>query len=41
LNEERLERTIFVHPVPGSRTEIKNFFENDKKCGIVMDIRLR
>lgn len=41
LNEEKLERTIFVHPVPGTKAEIKNFFECEKKCGTVLEIRLR
>lgn len=41
LNTDTLERCVWVHPVLTSAQELKKFFEETQKCGIVMDIRLR
>ena len=42
LENERLERTIWVSPIPAHITEarVKKFFE-EKKCGLVVEIRIR
>ena len=42
LEPERLERTIWIHPVTGfNAQQIKNFFENTHKCGVVVGVRIR
>lgn len=41
LENERLERTIWIHPTICTSKEIQNFLENEHKCGIVLDIRKR
>lgn len=42
LNNERLERTIWVSPIPSHIQEarVKKFFEQ-KKCGLVVEVRIR
>ena len=42
LDSERLERTIWVSPLPSHIQEarVKKFFE-DKKCGLVLEVRIR
>ena len=42
LESERLERTIWVSPIPSHIQEarVKKFFE-EKKCGIVVEVRIR
>lgn len=42
LEPERLERTIWIHPVTGfNAQQLKNFFENTHKCGVVVSVRIR
>lgn len=42
LDSERMERSIWIHPVGGNtRTQFKQFFEVTHPCGIVLDVRLR
>jgi len=41
LDPERLERTIWIHPVVTTRMELKRFFEETEKCGIIIDVRIR
>ena len=42
LENERLERTIWVSPIPSHIQEarVKRFFE-EKKCGLVVEVRIR
>jgi len=41
VNEERLERSIWIKPSPGDLQAVIDFFENVHNCGIVIDIRER
>lgn len=41
LDTEKLDRTIWVHPLVTTRHELKHFFETTQKCGIVVDVRIR
>jgi hypothetical protein len=41
LSQDLLDRTVFVHPLVATRSELKIFFEQTQKCGIVCDIRIR
>lgn len=41
METDRMERTVWMQPVVGQVHEIKRFFEEQKKCGIVVDIRIR
>jgi len=41
LDQEKLDRTVWLHPTVSTRHEIKTFFEDYQKCGIVTDIRIR
>ncbi len=42
LEQEKSERTIWVHPIMGINLQnLKSFLENTHKCGIVLDIRVR
>lgn len=42
LEPERLERTIWIHPVANfNAQQIKGFFETTHKCGVVVSVRIR
>ena len=42
LDAGLLERTVWIHPASiGTPQQVKNFFENTQKCGIVLDVRRR
>ena len=42
LNQERLDRTVWVHPITSiNLASLKKFFEIEHKCGIVLDFRVR
>jgi len=41
VENDLLDRTVWVHPAPSTCEEIKNFFENTHKCGIVLSVRKR
>lgn len=42
LDSERMERSIWVHPIGGNtRQQFKQFFEVTHPCGIVLDVRIR
>lgn len=42
LDQEKTDRTIWIHPISKINIgSLKKFFENDKKCGIILDFRVR
>ncbi len=42
LDQEKTDRTIWIHPINKINIgSLKKFFENDKKCGIILDFRVR
>eukprot|EP01016_Furgasonia_blochmanni_P017442 TRINITY_DN2022_c0_g2_i2.p1 TRINITY_DN2022_c0_g2~~TRINITY_DN2022_c0_g2_i2.p1 ORF type:complete len:1150 (+),score=280.83 TRINITY_DN2022_c0_g2_i2:75-3524(+) len=41
LDNDRLERTIWIHPSPGNLKSIKDFFEVTHNTGVVLNIRER
>ncbi len=42
LDSERLERTIWIHPINSINLQnLKQFFEITHKCGIVLDARVK
>lgn len=42
IETDRLERTVWLHPVTGlNPRKIKIFFETTHKCGVVLDVRIR
>jgi len=41
VENDILERTIWVHPAPGTEDDVKHFFENTHKCGVVLHVRKR
>jgi len=41
LDTDKLERTVWMHPVVSSNYDIKQFYEDTNKCGIVTDVRIR
>lgn len=41
VENDVLERTIWVHPAPGTEEDVKHFFENTAKCGVVLNVRKR
>ena len=42
LDQERLDRTVWVHPISSiNLASLKKFFEIEHKCGIVLDFRVR
>lgn len=42
MDQEKTDRTIWIHPISKINIgSLKKFFENDKKCGIILDFRVR
>lgn len=42
LDQEKTDRTIWIHPINKINIgTLKQFFENTKKCGIILDFRVR
>ena len=42
LDQDKTDRTIWIHPINKINIgSLKKFFENDKKCGIILDFRVR
>lgn len=42
LDPEKLERTIWIHPINNINLQnLKQFFEITHKCGIVLDARIK
>jgi hypothetical protein len=41
LDNELLDRTVWIHPAPGTCEDIKRFLEVEHKCGVVLSVRKR
>jgi len=41
VENDILERTVWVHPAPGTPDDVKRFFETTHQCGIVLSVRKR
>jgi Ran GTPase-activating protein (RanGAP) involved in mRNA processing and transport len=41
VDDKILERTVWIHPASGSANDVKTFFQNTHKCGIVLSVRKR
>jgi len=41
VENDVLERTIWVHPAPGNEEDVRHFFETTHKCGVVLHVRKR
>ena len=41
VENDILERTIWVHPAPGNEEDVRRFFETTHKCGVVLQVRKR
>jgi hypothetical protein len=42
LDQERLDRTIWIHPISSINLgSLKKFFEITHRCGIIMDFRVK
>lgn len=42
MDPERLERTVWIHPIENINLQnLKDFFEITHKCGIVIDARVK
>lgn len=42
LEQEKSDRTVWIHPIASINLQrLKKFFEIEKKCGIVLDMRVR
>mmetsp|Transcript_30468 Transcript_30468/g.27704 ORF Transcript_30468/g.27704 Transcript_30468/m.27704 type:complete len:243 (-) Transcript_30468:163-891(-) len=41
VENDLLERTIWIHPAIGTAESVKQFFEQTHKCGIVVSVRKR